>query len=61
MSPRRKRLAEFVSDSAIDKMIADANETGIPLLDGPDELIGHLTAGCSRRRWARRWTITSAT
>ena len=30
-----KRLAELVSDTAIDKMIADAKETEIPLLDGP--------------------------
>ena len=39
-----KRLADFVSDTAIDKMIADAKETGMPLLDGPDGLIGQLTA-----------------
>ena len=39
-----KRLADFVSDVAIDKMIADAKETGMPLLDGPDGLIGQLTA-----------------
>jgi putative transposase len=39
-----KRLAELVSDSAIDKMIADAQDSGIPLLDGPDGLIGQLTA-----------------
>ena len=39
-----KRLAELVSDSAVDKMIADAKETGVPLLDGPDGLIGQLTA-----------------
>ena len=39
-----KRLAELVSDSAIDRMIADAQDSGIPLLDGPDGLIGQLTA-----------------
>ena len=39
-----KRLADFVSDTAIDKMIADAKETGMPLLDGPEGLIGQLTA-----------------
>lgn len=39
-----KRLAEAVSDEAVDRMIADARETGISLLDGPDGLIGQLTA-----------------
>jgi putative transposase len=39
-----KRLADTVSDEAVDRMIADAKETGIPLLDGPDGLIGQLTA-----------------
>ena len=39
-----KRLADFVSDTAIDKMIADAKETGVSLLDGPHGLIGQLTA-----------------
>ncbi|MGH3238639.1 MAG: transposase, partial [Streptosporangiaceae bacterium] len=39
-----RRLADFVSDTAIDKMIADAKETGMPLLDGPGGLIGQLTA-----------------
>jgi putative transposase len=39
-----KRLADFVSDTAVDNMIADAKETGMPLLDGPDGLIGQLTA-----------------
>jgi hypothetical protein len=43
-----KRLADFVSDTAVDKMIADAKETGMPLLDGPDGLIGQLTAQCQR-------------
>jgi putative transposase len=38
------RLADFVSDAAIDKMIADAQDSGIPLLDGPGGLIGQLTA-----------------
>jgi putative transposase len=39
-----KRLADLVSDAAIDKMIADAQDSGIPLLDGPGGLIGQLTA-----------------
>jgi putative transposase len=39
-----KRLADAVSDQAVDRMIADAKETGISLLDGPDGLIGQLTA-----------------
>jgi hypothetical protein len=39
-----KRLAAFVSDAAIDRMIADAQDAGIELLDGPGGLIGQLTA-----------------
>lgn len=39
-----KRLAAFVSDAAIDKMIADAQDAGVSLLDGPGGLIGQLTA-----------------
>ena len=39
-----KRLADAVSDEAVDRMIADAKETGISLLDGPHGLIGQLTA-----------------
>ena len=39
-----KRLADTVSDEAVDRMIADAKETGVALLDGPDGLIGQLTA-----------------
>lgn len=39
-----KRLADAVSDEAVDRMIADARETGLSLLDGPDGLIGQLTA-----------------
>ena len=39
-----KRLADAVSDEAVDRMIADAKETGISLLDGPDGLVGQLTA-----------------
>ena len=39
-----KRLADAVSDEAVDRMIADAKETGVSLLDGPDGLIGQLTA-----------------
>jgi putative transposase len=39
-----KRLADAVSDEAVDRMIADAKESGLSLLDGPDGLIGQLTA-----------------
>jgi putative transposase len=39
-----KRLADFVGGTATGKMIADAKETGMPLPDGPDGLIGQLTA-----------------
>ena len=39
-----RRLADRVSDAAVDEMIADAQEAGISLLDGPDGLIGQLTA-----------------
>jgi putative transposase len=39
-----KRLADAVSDEAVDQMIADAKESGLSLLDGPDGLIGQLTA-----------------
>ena len=39
-----KRLADMASDEAVDRMIADAQEAGIPLLDGPDGLISQLTA-----------------
>lgn len=39
-----KRLADFVSATPIDKMIADAQDSGIPLLDRPGGLIGMLTA-----------------
>jgi hypothetical protein len=35
-----ERLAAFVSDAAIDRMIADAQDAGVPLLDGPGGLIG---------------------
>ena len=38
-----RRLADFVSDAAIDKMIADAQDAGVSLLDGPGGLIGQLT------------------
>ena len=43
------RLAGAVSDEAVDRMIADARETGISLLDGPDGLIGQLTARITER------------
>ena len=36
-----KRLADLVSDTAIDQMIADAQDAGVSLLDGPGGLIGH--------------------
>ncbi len=39
-----KRLADAVSDEAVTRMVADAKEAGISLLDGPDGLIGQLTA-----------------
>jgi putative transposase len=39
-----KRLADFVSDAAVDRMIADAQGAGVSLLDGPGGLIGQLTA-----------------
>ena len=39
-----KRLADLVSDTAIDQMIADAQNAGVSLLDGPGGLIGQLTA-----------------
>ena len=39
-----ERLAAFVSDAAIDRMIADAQDAGVSLLDGPGGLIGRLTA-----------------
>jgi putative transposase len=38
------RLAALVSDAAIDRMIADAQDAGVSLLDGPGGLIGQLTA-----------------
>ena len=38
-----ERLAAFVSDAAIDRMIADAQDAGVSLLDGPGGLIGRLT------------------
>ena len=39
-----QRLADAVSDEAVDRMIADAKESGLSLLDGPGGLIGQLTA-----------------
>jgi putative transposase len=39
-----RRLAAIASDEVIDRMIADSEEAGISLLDGPDGLIGQLTA-----------------
>jgi hypothetical protein len=37
------RLAALVSDAAVDRMIADAQDAGVSLLDGPGGLIGQLT------------------
>ena len=37
-------MRTFVSDAAIDRMIADAQDAGVSLLDGPGGLIGQLTA-----------------
>lgn len=39
-----RRLASAVSDEAVDRMIADSKESGIPLLDGPGGLVNQLTA-----------------
>lgn len=39
-----KRLADAVSDEAVDRMIADAKEAGVSLLDGPGGLVNQLTA-----------------
>jgi hypothetical protein len=41
-------LAQLVSDSAIDRMIADAQDFGIPLLGGPDGLIGPVDGPADR-------------
>ena len=37
-----RRLAAFVSDTAIDRMVADAQAAGVSLLDGPGGLIGQI-------------------
>lgn len=47
-----KRLADIASDEAVDRMIADAQQAGISLLDGPDGLIGRLTAKVVERALA---------
>jgi putative transposase len=47
-----KRLADSVSDEAVDRMIADAKETGTSLLDGPDGLVNQLTARIIERALA---------
>jgi putative transposase len=47
-----RRLAGTVSDEAVDRMIADAQEAGVSLLDGPDGLIGQLTAKVIERALA---------
>ncbi len=46
-----KRLADIASDEAVDRMIADAQEAGIRLLDGPDGLISQLTAKVIEQAW----------
>lgn len=47
-----KRLADAVSDEAVDRMIADARESGISLLDGPGGLVNQLTARIIERSLA---------
>jgi putative transposase len=47
-----RRLADSVSDEAVDRMIADAQQAGVSLLDGPDGLIGQLTARVIERALA---------
>ena len=47
-----RRLAGTVSDEAVDRMIADAQEAGVSLLGGPDGLIGQLTAKVIERALA---------
>lgn len=44
-----RRLAGIASDEAVDRMIADAQVAGLPLLDGPDGLISQLTAKVIKR------------
>lgn len=47
-----RRLADIASDEAVDRMIADAQEAGISLLDGPDGLVNQLTARIIERALA---------
>lgn len=47
-----RRLAAFASDEAIDQMIADAEQSGISLLDGPDGLINQMTGRVIERALA---------
>ncbi len=47
-----RRLADIASDAAAGRMIAGAQETGISLPDGPDGLIGQLTAKVIERALA---------
>lgn len=47
-----KRLADAVSDEAVDRMIADAKQTGLSLLDGPDGLVGQLSGRIIERALA---------
>lgn len=45
LSPEKaaaKRLADMASDEAIDRMVADAQEAGISLLDGPEGLLSQM-------------------
>ena len=46
-----KRLADAVSDEAVDRMIADAKESGLSLLDGPGGLIAGRTWPIGQRLW----------
>jgi putative transposase len=47
-----RRLADIASDAAVDRMIAGAQDAGVSLLDGPDGLIGRLTAKVIERALA---------
>lgn len=46
------RLADSVSDEAVDRMIADAQRAEISVLEGPDGLIEQLTAWMIERALA---------
>jgi putative transposase len=44
-----ERLAGLASDEAVDRMLADAEEAGISLLDGPDGLLSQMTKKVIKR------------